>query len=58
MGRFVFLNHRKYSGTFIHGETVLRRVNFAGSDSGDFLKNAVKWYIGNGYAPIIDTIRR
>lgn len=48
----------KYSGTFIQGETVLRRVNFAGSDFGDFLKNAVKWYISNGYTPIIDTIRR
>lgn len=48
----------KYSGTVIHGKTVLRRVNFAGADSGDFLKKAVKWYIGNGYTPVIDTIRR
>ena len=48
----------KYSETVIHGGTVMRRVNFAGSDSGDFLKKAVKWYIGNGYTPIIDTIRR
>lgn len=48
----------KYSESVIHGKTILRRVNFAGSKSGDFLKKAVKWYIDEGYTPIIDTIRR
>ena len=48
----------KYSDCGTRGSALFRRVNFAGEGAREFLKKAIKWYIGQGFEPVLDTVQR